>query len=165
MTILPEINVGIKKSLTSCMTTTSVTKGRLSGTDKGETAFLEGKKISCYKTDRVLMKKNKNKILLKTEGKKEDFMNLTRYEQEVVINFNAEEDTATVYIANPSWLRKMEALAKEFPDTFRLIMHTEISKTYEMPKRLVRVGKPRELSSAQKENLTKMRDAKKQMRD
>lgn len=59
----------------------------------------------------------------------------------------------------------MEALAKEFPDTFRLIMHTEISKTYEMPKRLVRVGKPRELSSAQKENLTKMRDAKKQMRD
>ncbi len=48
-------------------------------------------------------------------------MNLTRYEQEVVINFNAEEDTATVYSANPSWLRKMDALVKEFPDTFRLI--------------------------------------------
>ena len=48
-------------------------------------------------------------------------MNLTRYEQEVVINFNADEDTATVYSANPSWLRKMDALVKEFPDTFRLI--------------------------------------------
>lgn len=90
-------------------------------------------------------------------------MNLTRYEQEVVINFNAEEDTATVYTANPTWLRKMEALAKEFPDTFRLIRQTEISRTYEMPKRLVRIGKPREMSSAQRENLTKMRNAKKQM--
>ena len=56
-------------------------------------------------------------------------MNLTRYEQEVVINFNAEEDTATVYTANPTWLRKMEALAKEFPDTFCLIRQTEISRT------------------------------------
>lgn len=92
-------------------------------------------------------------------------MNLTRYEQEVVINFNAEEDTATVYTANPTWLRKMEALTKEFPDTFRLIRQTEISRTYEMPKRLVRIGKPRELSSAQRENLIKMRNAKKQMHD
>lgn len=92
-------------------------------------------------------------------------MNLTRYEQEVVINFNAEEDTATVYTANPTWLRKMEALAKEFPDIFRLIRQTEISRTYEMPKRLVRIGKPRELSSAQRENLIKMRNAKKQMHD
>lgn len=92
-------------------------------------------------------------------------MNLTRYEQEVVINFNAEEDTATVYSANPSWLRKMDALVKEFPDTFRLIRQTEISKTYEIPKRLVRIGKPRKLSSAQKENLAKMRDAKRQVQD
>lgn len=92
-------------------------------------------------------------------------MNLTRYEQEVVINFNADEEMATVYSANPSWLRKMEALAREFPDTFRLIRQTEISKTYEMPKRLVRIGKPRRLSSAQKENLTKMRNAKRQMQE
>ena len=56
-------------------------------------------------------------------------MNLTRYEQEVVINLNADEDMATVYSANPSWLRKMDALVTEFPDTFRLIRQTEISKT------------------------------------
>lgn len=89
-------------------------------------------------------------------------MNLTRYEQEVVINFNADEEMATVYSANPSWLRKMDALVTEFPDTFRLIRQTEISKTYEMPKRLVRIGKPRKLSSAQRENLAKMRYAKRQ---
>jgi len=35
-------------------------------------------------------------------------MNLSRYEQEVVINFNADEDEATVYTANPVWIRKMD---------------------------------------------------------
>ena len=93
-------------------------------------------------------------------GVKGDKMNLTRYEQEVVINFNAEEDTATMYTANPSWLRKMDVLAREFPNTFRLIRQTEISKTYEIPKRLVRIGKPREISPAQRNSLAKMRNAK-----
>ena len=48
-------------------------------------------------------------------------MNLTRYEQEVVINLNADEDMATVYSANPAWIRKMDALVKEFPDIFYVI--------------------------------------------
>ncbi len=87
-------------------------------------------------------------------------MNLTRYEQEVVINLNADEDMATVYSANPAWIRKMDALVREFPDVFSVKRQTEISKTYEMPKKLVRIGKPRGLSFAQKENLKKMRDAK-----
>lgn len=87
-------------------------------------------------------------------------MNLTRYEQEVVINFNADEDTATVYSSNPAWIRKMDALVREFPDVFRIKRQTEVSRTYEMPKKYVRIGKPRELSPAQRENLEKMRDAK-----
>ena len=88
-------------------------------------------------------------------------MNLTRYEQEVVINFNADEDVATVYSANPAWIRKMDALVRGFPDVFRIKRQTEISKTYEVPKRLVRIRKPRELSSIQRNNLEKMRDIKK----
>lgn len=87
-------------------------------------------------------------------------MNLTRYEQEVVINMNADEDMATVYSANPAWIRKMDALVKEFPDVFRIKRQTEVSKTYEMPKKYVRIGKPRELSLAQRENLERVRDAK-----
>jgi len=87
-------------------------------------------------------------------------MNLTRYEQEVVINLNADEDMATVYSANPAWIRKMDALVKEFPDIFHVKRQTEISKTYEMPKKLVRIGKPSELSHAQRENLEKMRNIK-----
>ena len=87
-------------------------------------------------------------------------MNLTRYEQEVVINMNADEDIATVYSANPAWIRKMDALVKEFPDIFYIKRQTEISKTYEMPKKFVRIGKPRELSQAQRENLEKMQNVK-----
>jgi hypothetical protein len=147
------------------MKTATVTKGSLSGTDKGRAAIIEGKRKAVIKRTEYQSKKRKQDTSLNRGENKEDFMNLTRYEQEVVINFNAEEDTATVYTANPTWLRKMEALAKEFPDTFCLIRQTEISRTYEMPKRLVRIGKPRELSSAQRENLIKMRNAKKQMHD
>lgn len=87
-------------------------------------------------------------------------MNLTRYEQEVVINLNADEDTATLYSANPAWIRKMDKLMQEFPDVFILKRQTEISKTYELPKKLVRIGKPRKLSIVQKENLARMRARK-----
>ena len=87
-------------------------------------------------------------------------MNLTRYEQEVVINLNADEEMATVYSANPAWIRKMDALVREFPDIFRIKRWIEISKTYEMPKKYIRIGRPRELSSTQRKNLEKMRNTK-----
>ena len=87
-------------------------------------------------------------------------MKLIRYEQEVVINFNADEDMATLYSANPAWIKKLDALVKEFPNVFCIKRCTEVSKTYELPKKYVRIGKPGKLSSAQRENLKKMRDAK-----
>ena len=61
------------------------------------------------------------------------------------------------------WIRKMDALEKEFLDVFRIKRWTDISKTYEMPKKYVRIGKPRKLSPTQRENLEKMRGAKKQV--
>ena len=67
-------------------------------------------------------------------------MKLSRYEQEVVINLNADEDEATVYTANPAWIRKMDKLHKEFPDIIRLKSWTEVSKTYILPKILSRLG-------------------------
>lgn len=54
---------------------------------------------------------------------------------EVVVNFNADEDMAIIYSANPAWIRKMDALVREFPDIFHVKLWTEVSKTYEMPKR------------------------------
>ena len=83
-------------------------------------------------------------------------MKLSRYEQEVVINLNANEDEATVYTANPVWIRKMDKLHKEFPDIIRLKSWTEVSKTYILPKNLVKIGKPRIMSEAQLRHLREL---------
>ena len=71
-------------------------------------------------------------------------MGLTRYEQEVLINFNAEEQTASIYTANPIWLRKMDKLATAHPENFKQIAEEKlegkiISKTYEFPKDLITI--------------------------
>lgn len=47
-------------------------------------------------------------------------MRLSRYEQEVIINFNAEEEHASLYTANSVWIRKMDKLLEQNPDQFRL---------------------------------------------
>ncbi len=85
-------------------------------------------------------------------------MKLSRYEQEVVINLNADEDEATVYTANLAWMRKMDKLHQEFPNVIRLKSWTEVSKTYVLPKNLIRIGKPRTLSEAQLRHLQDLRD-------
>ncbi len=64
-------------------------------------------------------------------------MKLSKYEQEIVINFNAEEDSAVLYTANPKWIRKMDGLVKKNPQLFKLVRQDEVSKTYEFPKKLV----------------------------
>lgn len=87
-------------------------------------------------------------------------MNLTRYEQEVVINLNTDKNTATLYSANLAWIRKMDKLVQVFSKVYILKRQTEISKTYELLKKRVRIGKPRELSLAQKENLERMQARK-----
>ncbi len=78
-------------------------------------------------------------------------MKLTRYEQETIINFNAGDQTATIYTRDPAVMRKVDALVIEFPDTFKCIGETDIDKTYEMPKSFVSYRKPRRLSEEQRE--------------
>ena len=78
-------------------------------------------------------------------------MKLTRYEQETIINFNAEDKTATLYTRDPAVMRKVDALVIEYPDTFKCIGETDIDKTYEMPKSAVTYRKPRKLSEEQRE--------------
>ena len=76
---------------------------------------------------------------------------MTRYEQETIINFNAEEKMATLYTRDPAVMRKVDALVIEYPDTFKCISETDIDKTYEMPKSAVTYRKPRRLSAKQRE--------------
>ena len=78
-------------------------------------------------------------------------MKITRYEQETIINFNAEEKTATLYTRDPAVMRKVDALVIEYPDTFKCIGETDIDKTYEMPKSAITYRKPRRLSDEQRE--------------
>lgn len=70
MTIPPEINVDIKKSLPSCMKTATVTKGSLSGTDKGRAAIIEGKRKAVIKWTEYQSKKRKQDTSL-NRGKKQ----------------------------------------------------------------------------------------------
>lgn len=71
-------------------------------------------------------------------------MSLSRYEQEVIINFNAEDANCTLYTANPVWIRKMDKLVASNPYEFTQIDRQTIkgelvSKTYSFPKKLVSV--------------------------
>ena len=78
-------------------------------------------------------------------------MKLTRYEQETIINFNAQDQMATLYTRDPAVMRKVDALVTEYPDTFKCIGETDTDKTYEMPKSVVTYRKPRRLSDEQRE--------------
>lgn len=85
-------------------------------------------------------------------------MKLTRYEQETLINFNAQDQMATLYTRDPAIMRKVDALVIDYPDTFKCIGETDIDKTYEMPKSVVIYRKPRRLSVEQRQ------EAKERMR-
>ena len=78
-------------------------------------------------------------------------MKLSRYEQETIINFNAEEQTATLYTRDPAIMRRIDKLVIDYPDTFKCIGKTDIDKTYEMPKSIVTYRKPRRLSQEQRQ--------------
>ena len=87
-------------------------------------------------------------------------MKLTRYEQETLINFNAQDRTATLYTRDPAVMRKVDALVIEYPDTFKCIGETDIDKTYSMPKSRISYRKPRRISEAKRQQA---RDAMKKI--
>lgn len=76
---------------------------------------------------------------------------LTRAEQETVILWDAESRTATIDTANPVTLRKLEKLAAQPPEIYRLVSEDTLfsAKRYEVPAKYIRFGKPP--SEAQRE--------------
>lgn len=98
-------------------------------------------------------------------------MALANIERETIINFNAAEDTAEIYTADPVYIRKLDKLCEQFPDTYKFMAELSAkrckeSKTYSMSKRLVKFRPPvtREISEEQREalaeRLRKAREAK-----
>ena len=83
-------------------------------------------------------------------------MKLTRYEQETIVNFNAEEPNAIVYTRDKAVMRQLDALVTEYPDIFKCIGETDIDKTYSMPKHYVSYRKPRRISKELREQRREM---------
>lgn len=76
---------------------------------------------------------------------------LTKYEMETIVNYNAAEQTATVYTRDKAVMRKLDRLVEAYPESYRLIDQTDIDKTYSMPKSYVTYRKPRAVSNEQRE--------------
>ena len=76
---------------------------------------------------------------------------LSKNEQETIINFNAGEQSATVYTRDKAVMRKLDALLIEFPEVYKLVEETDIDKTYSMPKSCVNYRKPRKLDDKYRE--------------
>ena len=77
-------------------------------------------------------------------------MKLSRYEQETIVNYNAGEQTATLYTRDKAVMRKLDTLAADFPDTYKLTGQDEVSKTYSLPKAYVSYRRPRKISDEQR---------------
>ena len=73
-------------------------------------------------------------------------MKLTKYEQETIINFNNDEQEASIYTASPQMMRKLDALAAAYPEHYRVVGQTEVSKTYSCEKHLINLRKPRKVN-------------------
>ena len=82
-------------------------------------------------------------------------MKLSRYEQETVVNYNAGEQTATLYTRDKAVMRKLDTLVADFPDTYKLTEQDKVSKTYSFPKSHVSYRKPRVLNEIQREQARK----------
>ena len=84
-------------------------------------------------------------------------MELSRYEQESIINFNETESTASVYTHNAALQRLLLELCETHPAQARQIEDNRRGGlTFEIPKKWVKIVPPRALSEAQKRVLEEM---------
>ncbi len=81
-------------------------------------------------------------------------MVLSIEEQEVCINAMRDENFATAYCSDRTWITKMDKLVEKSPNLFEVIAETDCSKTYKFPKRLISIRSSivtRELTEEQKQ--------------
>lgn len=87
-------------------------------------------------------------------------MNLTRYEQETIINFNEAETTASVYTHNGALRRRLEQLAQDRPEDCRFVKTSHDGKAveYTIPKRWLKINPPRSATPLTEEQKQKRRE-------
>ena len=66
-------------------------------------------------------------------------MSLSIEEQEICINAMRDEEFATAYCSDRTWITKMDKLVKKSPDLFEVVSETDCGKTYKFPKRLISI--------------------------
>lgn len=86
---------------------------------------------------------------------------MTRREQETIITFNAAEDTAELYTADPVYIRKLDKLTEKNPEQFKpgqveTYQGEIVAKRYIFPKRFISIRSKdvkRKLSEEQRKEL------------
>lgn len=87
-------------------------------------------------------------------------MNLTKYEQETIINYNNEEKTASIFTYDKSLIRKLDKRLAEVSD-IKLIRRGEDFAEYSLPKKWIKVSFPRQYSDEQRAEMAeRMRAAR-----
>lgn len=76
-------------------------------------------------------------------------MNLTKYEQETIINFNEDEPTADVYTYNRRLRNRLSKIAKENPEC-QIVKEADDYLEFIVPKKWVKVSPPRKMSEENK---------------
>ena len=75
-------------------------------------------------------------------------------EQELCINAVRDENFATAYCSDRTWITRFDKLVEKSPDLFEVVAETEYGKTYRFPKRLISIRSSivtREMSDEQKQ--------------
>lgn len=81
-------------------------------------------------------------------------MALSIEEQEICINAMRDEDFATAYCSDRTWITKFDKLVEKSPNLFEVIAETDYGKTYRFPKRLISIRSSivtREMTDEQKQ--------------
>ena len=86
-------------------------------------------------------------------------MNMARYEQETIINFNEEEKNAGIYTHNKMLRQKLAALARDRPEDCRLVKASRSGRAvdYTITTSWIKIVQPRIASEAKKEALERAR--------
>ena len=79
-------------------------------------------------------------------------MNLSKYEQETIINYNQEEPHASCFTYDKALMRKLDNLIEK-GEAITLVREGDGWKEYSFPKKCIRVRFPRKLSEEQRQKM------------
>ena len=86
-------------------------------------------------------------------------MHLTNYERETIITYNEADKTAQVYTCSRPLIRKLDELRADSGD-ISMVREDDYSKTYELPKKWVRVQRPPKLTDEQRKKMSERSKAR-----